>query len=233
VRLEPEFKPILTDDGSTTLLHPRFGVPYSSRHGALTQATELYLKLTETHRHPCPKVLEVGFGLGVNFRVTLQDAMTRGVRLEYLAYEYLPVERRVLETVPLPLTPPAEAVWQGVLEGFAARSSPWVLEGPWGRLELRLEDVSTAVFPDLWASAIYLDPFDPGVNPEPWSPGVLQRLFGAAQPGARLATYSVAGALRRGLEEAGFAVKKVDLRQSLPQARKRFWLQARVPSSRA
>jgi len=237
---------ILTDDGSFTLVHPRFGVTYSSRHGALLQATELYLKLTGTHQHSSPRVLEVGFGLGVNFRVTLQDAINRGVRLAYLSYESLVVSRKVLESVPVALSPRAQAVWQALLEAWPdqqpaerlqqpaeptnPRPAPITLEGEWGSLEIRLEDVTRAGFPGGWATAIYLDPFGADVNPEPWSPQVLQKLYAAAQPGACLATYSVAGPLRRGLEEAGFAVQKVDLREYLPQAKKRFWLRALVLS---
>jgi tRNA U34 5-methylaminomethyl-2-thiouridine-forming methyltransferase MnmC len=228
-----DFKPILTDDGSITLLHPEFGVTYSSRHGARLQATELYLKLTRTHLHPHPRVLEVGFGLGVNFRVTLQDAMGRGAKLEYLAYERFPVSRALLESVPLVLSPRADRVWRELLELFpdTLYPSPLTLEGEWGRLEIRFEDVTVSAFPHGWATAIYLDPFDPVVNPEPWSLEVLRRLGQAAQPGAYLATYSVAGQLRRDLEAAGFDVRRVDLRQRLPEAKKRFWLQALVPSS--
>lgn len=227
------FKPILTDDGSITLLHPEFGVAYASRHGARLQATELYLKLTKSHLHPHPRVLEVGFGLGVNFRVTLQDAINRGTKLEYLTYELFPVSRAVLGAVPVPLSSEAEAVWRAVLKLFpdSPHPSPLTLEGEWGRLEIRFEDVAVAVFPHSWATAIYFDPFDPVVNPEPWSPEVLQRVFKAAQPGAYLATYSVAGQLRRDLEATGFDVQKVDLRQRLPRAKKRFWLQALAPSS--
>ncbi|MBF6594220.1 MAG: tRNA (5-methylaminomethyl-2-thiouridine)(34)-methyltransferase MnmD [Thermaceae bacterium] len=244
---------VLTDDGSFTLVHPRFGVTYSSRHGALLQATELYLKLTGTHQHTSPRVLEVGFGLGVNFRVTLQDAINRGVKLAYLSYESFSVSRKVLESVPVALSPRAEAVWQALLEAWPdqqpaeldqqpaerlqqpveatnPRSAPITVEGEWGSLEIRLEDVTRARFPGGWATAIYLDPFDADVNPEPWSPRVLQKLYAAAQPNACLATYSVAGPLRRGLEEAGFSVQKVDLREYLPQAKKRFWLRALVLS---
>lgn len=228
-----QFQPILTDDGSLTLLHPGFGVTYSSRHGALLQATELYLKLTRTHQHANPKVLEVGFGLGMNFRVALQDAISRDIKLAYLTYELFPVSREVLKSVPLELSPEAEAIWQELLEVWPQLGSPKpvTLKGRWGSLEVRFEDVACARFPRNWVTAIYLDPFDAEVNPEPWSPEVLQELYCAAKPGAVLATYSVAGQLRRDLEEAGFVVQKVDLRQTLPQAKKQFWLQARVPSS--
>ncbi|MCX7784065.1 MAG: tRNA (5-methylaminomethyl-2-thiouridine)(34)-methyltransferase MnmD [Meiothermus sp.] len=213
-----------TEDGSLTLVHPVFGEAYSSRHGAWMQANELYLKQTQTRRHPSPHVLEIGFGLGMNFRATLENCVLRGVPLAYLSYEFLPVSREVLASVEVPLGPQSQPVWAEVLTHWPPHpQAPLTLEGSWGRLEVRLEDVTTANFPARWASAVYLDPFSPEVNPEPWQLPVLRPLFAAMQPGGYLATYSVAGQVRRGLLAAGFFVDKV------PGVGKKAWTQARRP----
>jgi len=211
--LKPNPKPyplLRTDDGSPTLIHPLFGEAYSSRHGAWMQANELYLKLTQTHLHPAPKVLEVGFGLGVNFRATLENCLRRGVRLEYLSYEGFPLSPEVLASIELPLSEASQQIWAHLLARWPARPrGSLCLEGLWGRLEIRFEDVTSARFPVGWATAIYFDPFSPKINPEPWQPSVLEKLFLAASGGARLATYSVAGRFRRDLGAAGFVVRKV------------------------
>lgn len=206
------FERLETADGSSTLVHPRFKEAYSSVHGALTQARKLYLELTRTHLDPRPRVLEVGYGLGVNFRVTLESALSRGVRLEYLSYEFAPVERSLLESVEVPLSDTAREAWGEVLgrwPGPGGPPGPLQLSGNWGRLEIRFEDVVEARLPRGWATAIYLDPFSPAVNPEPWSLEVMRKLHWAAQPGAWLATYSVAGSVRRNLTQAGFEVERV------------------------
>ncbi|MCX8088663.1 MAG: tRNA (5-methylaminomethyl-2-thiouridine)(34)-methyltransferase MnmD [Meiothermus ruber] len=220
------FQPLPTEDGSPTLLHPAFGETYSSRYGAWMQANELYLKLTQTHLHPSPRVLEVGFGLGVNFRATLESCLHRGVSLDYLSYEAFPVSREVLNSVELPLSASAQKIWAGVLEDWPAEPHrPLCLEGAWGRLEVRFEDVTQAFFPAEWATAIYLDPFSPKVNPEPWQPHVLKKLFLAASKGARLATYSVAGGFRRALAASGFVVRRV------PGIGKKAWTVAERPEA--
>jgi len=225
--LRPELKsyrPLQTQDGSLTLVHPVFGEAYSSRHGAWMQANELYLKLTQTHRHPAPRVLEIGFGLGVNFRATLENCLARGVYLEYLSYEGFPVSRGILSAVELPLSAPSQRIWASLLERWPAHpQGSLCLKGPWGRLEVRFEDVTAALFPVGWASAIYFDPFSPRVNPEPWQPRVLEKLFLAASSGARLATYSVSGRFRRDLAATGFAVSKV------PGVGKKAWTLAEHP----
>jgi len=220
------FSVIVTEDGSLTLLHPIFGEAYSSKHGAWMQARELYLKLTQTHLHPNPRVLEIGFGLGVNFRTTLQNTMERGVKLEYLSYELFPVDRSLLESVEVPLGV-AEKIWSELFVRWPyplpSTAHPLSLSGDWGSLEICFGDVTKTDFPLNWASAIYLDPFSPRVNPEPWRPEVLKKLYQSAQAGAYLATYSVAGQFRRDLGRAGFEAVRV------PGVGKRAWTLGQKP----
>ncbi|WP_038056885.1 tRNA (5-methylaminomethyl-2-thiouridine)(34)-methyltransferase MnmD [Thermus amyloliquefaciens] len=201
-----------TQDGTPTLFHPGYGEAYHPRQGALLQARRLYLEKTLTHLHPAPRVLEVGLGLGVNFRVTLESALSRGVRLRYLAVEREPLSPELLAKVRLPL-PLAEEVFEGLLRLWPRER----FSGPWGELWVVFGDVREAPLPRRWATAVYLDPFSPRVNPEPWSLPVLRRLFGATRPLGRLATYSAQGAFRRALKEAGFALHRV------PGVGKREW----------
>ncbi|MGQ9735507.1 MAG: tRNA (5-methylaminomethyl-2-thiouridine)(34)-methyltransferase MnmD [Thermaceae bacterium] len=199
----------LTEDGSPTLYHPFYGEAYHPRQGALRQARLLYLEGTRTHLHPSPRVLEVGFGLGVNFRVSLESAQKRGVRLTYLA-----VEKELLseEVLAFPLGLASDPLFFQILRGL-----PGPVEGAWGRLVLLLGDVRGVELPKGFATAIYLDPFSPKVNPEAWGLEVMKKLWEAALPGARLATYSAAGWVRRNLRRAGFQV------EALPSPWKRSW----------
>jgi tRNA 5-methylaminomethyl-2-thiouridine biosynthesis bifunctional protein len=61
---------------------------------------------------------------------------------------------------------------------------------------------------DAAADAFYLDGFAPARNPEMWTSALFGELARLAAPGATLATYTVAGGVRRGLAEAGFRVEK-------------------------
>ena len=87
-------------------------------------------------------------------------------------------------------------------------------------LHLELGD-AVDVLPTLTAEvdAIYLDGFSPAKNPDLWSPELCRCLHRLAGPGATLATWSVAGAVRRALAGAGFTVEKrpgfADKRQML------------------
>lgn len=202
----------LTDDGTPTFFHPGYGEAYHPRQGALLQARKLYLEKTLTHLHPVPKVLEVGLGLLVNFRVTLESALARGVRLRYLAVEKQPLPPELLAQVSLPLSQ-AEEIFTEILQGWPGER----FVGPWGELRVLFGDVREVPLPRGWATAAYLDPFSPRVNPEAWSLPVLRKLRHALRRGGRLATYSAQGAFRRALKAAGFAPHRV------PGMGKREW----------
>jgi tRNA 5-methylaminomethyl-2-thiouridine biosynthesis bifunctional protein len=74
----------------------------------------------------------------------------------------------------------------------------------------------------LGADAFYLDGFAPDRNPEMWSPAVMKAIARLARPGATLATFSTARAVRDALAAAGFAVEK-----SIGYGRKREMLKGR------
>jgi tRNA 5-methylaminomethyl-2-thiouridine biosynthesis bifunctional protein len=59
---------------------------------------------------------------------------------------------------------------------------------------------------DCW----FLDGFAPSKNPDMWSPSILDQVVRLSKSTATLATYSVAGPVRRHLEAVGFEVQRVD-----------------------
>ncbi len=58
------------------------------------------------------------------------------------------------------------------------------------------------------ADAWFLDGFAPARNADMWRADLLLQVAALSAPGARAATYTVAGAVRRGLTDAGFSVEK-------------------------
>ena len=203
-------------DGSPGVLDERLGEAQHARDGAFTQARELYLRASGTHRHPAPRILELGFGAGLNFAVTLADARRRDAWLDYWALEAHPLPLELLEAVLGRFEP----------EVFAALAPGWGrslrLAGCGFRLRLEIVDVRAWKPPAAWASAVYFDPFSPRTNPEAWERPVLAAMKRALQPGGVLVTYSVARPVREALESLGFRVERLRGR-----GRKRHWLRAR------
>ncbi len=96
-------------------------------------------------------------------------------------------------------------------------------------LDLAVMDAAEALA--RWAGAAdawFLDGFSPALNPGMWSDEILGLVAQRSAPGARAATFTVAGQVRRGLAAAGFAVEK---RPGF--GRKRERLEARFPGASA
>lgn len=78
------------------------------------------------------------------------------------------------------------------------------------------------------ADAWFLDGFSPALNPAMWREEVLDLVARRSASGARAATFTVAGAVRRGLQAAGFEVEKRP-----GHGRKRERLEARLTGEAA
>lgn len=207
-----------------TLTFTDDGVPFSARYddiyhpraGALTQARHVFIGGNDLpgrwQGHERFVVLETGFGLGNNFLATWQawrDDPQRCSRLVFISIEAHPLTRDEL----------AAAHAGSGLPGLAAElHRAWPLLTPNlhtlnfddGRVQLLLAlgDVQ-AWLPELVASvdAFYLDGFAPARNPRMWDQRVCKALSRLAAPGATLATWSAAHALREHLMAAGFNVR--------------------------
>jgi tRNA 5-methylaminomethyl-2-thiouridine biosynthesis bifunctional protein len=202
------------------------GVPYSEAYGDVyhsadggpEQARHVFLSgngLPERWRaRESFTVVETGFGLGLNFLVTCAAFLAderAPAHLHYVSVEKHPFAKRDLAAAlarHAELSPLAEALfaaWPLPLPGFHR------LHLARGRVTLTLlfGDVQ-ALLPRLEAraDAFYLDGFAPEKNPEMWSPAVMTQLARLAAPAATFATWTVSGAVRAALAQAGFAAEK-------------------------
>jgi tRNA U34 5-methylaminomethyl-2-thiouridine-forming methyltransferase MnmC len=207
-----------TGDGSDTLYSVQYGQTYHSTHGAQTEAEHVFLQGTRIkdllQQDKAIRVLEVGFGTGLNFFLTAQLCYQTATPLEYVTLEKQLLSSDTLKCLNhhklSPDVQPEFIVW------LTAQESS-VLPGrlKWSRsgitpliLTLLIGDATRVDIPGPEYDAIYHDPFSPAVNPELWTPAFFTRLYRLLVPGGRLATYSVKGEVRRTLKAIGFEVNK-------------------------
>ncbi|RZI79342.1 MAG: FAD-dependent oxidoreductase, partial [Microbacterium sp.] len=205
------------DDGQP--FSPRFGDIYHSETGALAQTRHVFLggcDLPQAWRGQAQwRVLETGFGLGLNFLATWQawrDDTQRPDLLHFVSIEAFPVSRdellRAAQAQPelLPLAEQLAAQWQGLLPGFHRL----VFEGGRVLLTLCIGDVQAMLreHRHFAADSLYLDGFSPRVNPQMWSPETLKAVARLARPGTRLATWTYARAVRDALVPLGFVLTR-------------------------
>lgn len=176
---------------------------------------------------------ELGFGSGLNIAALLElwrrEKPANG-KLHIFSIEAHPLEReeasRILAHWP-ELGDAAQVLldhWPGRARGFHRVDLP----GFDAVLDLAVMDVVEAL--KAWdgaADAWFLDGFSPALNPAMWRDEVLAAVAARSAPGARAATFTVAGAVRRGLQAAGFEIAK---RPGF--GRKRERLEAWLPGER-
>ena len=207
------------------LHHNAQGVPYSdtfddvyhSTAGGLGQAEQVFLAGNGLpHRwaqQASFTILETGFGLGLNFLTTWakwRDDLQRCKQFYYISVEKFPFSAKDLQDLHQQWPQFAE------LSELLCKQWPPLIAG-WHKLELEhgvtlllLFGDAHDVLPQLQANvdAFYLDGFSPAKNPELWNETIFRQLARVAKAGATLATYTVAGHVRRGLQACGFAVEK-------------------------
>lgn len=163
-------------------------------------------------------IAETGFGSGLNFLLTWQawrENAGSGQRLHFISIEKYPLDAqqlaKALQAWP-ELSELADALldmWPGRLPGqhrISLDSGKVVLDLWWEDAAAALTDLCAhGPLVDAW----YLDGFAPARNASMWQPEIFTSMAQLSRPGATLATYTAASAVRRGLEGAGFSLRKV------------------------
>ncbi len=187
-----ELRRVRTDDGSWTYLHPGHGASYRSLRGARSESGHVFLEGSGLLEVPEPewRVLELGFGTGLNFAVTAEAARRAGKRLRYEVFEseLLPAE---LWEVP--------SEWRGLTP-----DEPLTVDGC--TLYLRPFEWQQADPEIKEAQAYYHDPFGPRVSPDCWGEEVFRWALRALALDGALATYGASTAARRAMHRAGLSV---------------------------
>lgn len=192
-----------------------FGDIYFSIDGGLDETRAVFLRGCDLPQgwqdRDVYTVAELGFGSGLNFLATVQawyESRAKG-RLHFISVEGFPFQRedlaRALAHFPelSDYAAPLIEQWPGPVKG--------VHRCHFGPVTLTL--IHDAVTPalaeqDFRADSWFLDGFSPAKNPDMWSSAVMAEVARLSAPDARLASFTVAGAVRQALQAAGFEVER-------------------------
>ena len=87
-----------TADGSATLFVPELDEHYHSVKGALTESSHIFIDMgLKTSAAPSPRILEIGFGTGLNALLTLIEAEKSGRQVHYTGIELYPLPWETVE----------------------------------------------------------------------------------------------------------------------------------------
>ncbi len=186
----------------------QFDDPYFSLQNGLEETRHVFLAGNDLPQRFTPgfHIAELGFGTGLNMLTAWSEWELSGQTglLRFTSFEAFPMAQdemaRALQAFP-ELKPWSDRFltnWDGrtcdlktlkleFVEGDARQTLPaWRGE----------------------ANAWFLDGFSPSKNPELWEQDLLRQVATHTAPDGTAATYTAAGFVRRGLEEAGFTVTR-------------------------
>ncbi|WP_417453480.1 bifunctional tRNA (5-methylaminomethyl-2-thiouridine)(34)-methyltransferase MnmD/FAD-dependent 5-carboxymethylaminomethyl-2-thiouridine(34) oxidoreductase MnmC [Kiloniella sp.] len=157
---------------------------------------------------------ETGFGTGLNFLTTWKEwkkTSRPDQHLTFVSVEGFPLSRTQLQKSLKP--------WDELGENRDAliKAYPDLSPG-FHTLEFERDNVTLILlFGDVkevltcfsgQADAWFLDGFAPKKNPDMWNAEVYELLAAKSKSGAKLASFTAAGHVRRGLEDAGFKIER-------------------------
>lgn len=229
----PETVPSTTDSPDTpsrpAAIRWQDGLPFSqqyddvyfSRDNGLAETRHVFIhhnRLEE--RWPALQgdhftIAETGFGTGLNFLCAWQQWLQQApghARLHFVSCEKHPLSAADLQQA-LDIWPELKAFSAQVIEQYHSLSAGMhrlIFEHGRVTLTLLIGDASE-MLAQLHASvdAWFLDGFAPARNPDMWQPALFSQMARLSHRQTTFATFTSAGMVKRGLQEAGFKVEKV------------------------
>ncbi|MEO6883887.1 MAG: tRNA (5-methylaminomethyl-2-thiouridine)(34)-methyltransferase MnmD [Bacteroidia bacterium] len=200
-----------TEDGSHSIFVPALNERYHSFHGAIAEAKHVYIQngLDYFEDEKQLKILEIGFGTGLNAYLTLLNSKSKNQEIHYTSLEPFPLEEKIYTQLNYPeilVKTDAEKLFFQILHSSEWNNPQKITTGfTLLKLNKSVMDFETSEKFNL----IYFDAFAPEIQPEMWTKEVFEKLFLYMTPSAALLTYCAKGSVKRTLKEVGFNVENL------------------------
>ena len=204
---------ITTSDGSKTIQIEDWDEQYHSIHGAIQESQHVYVNTGLHHflKLYNPKelrILEIGFGTGLNAFLTALESGQQGVEIHYEGVEAYPVEADELSQ--LNYAARIAANQQHLFDSLHKLS--------WEELHSITSNFSLKKRQQFFSELsdensfdlIYFDAFGARVQPELWTESIFKSMYRALKNKGVLVTYSAKGSVRRAMQTAGFLVERLE-----------------------
>ena len=201
---------IQTRDGSHSLYNPALDETYHSHHGALQESQYVFIRMgldawLEQHKGADSlRILEIGFGTGLNALLALQWAQQKEVKIHFTTLEPYPVSLDVASQLNYP------QLTEGAKDFLRLHEAAWeedVLLYPHFILHKKQQKLEEVNLPEGLYDVIFFDAFAPSKQPELWEKAMLEKVISCMAPRALLTTYCAKGQLKRDLRTAGLQVE--------------------------
>ena len=203
---------VITKDGSHTVALANMGVTYHSLHGAIQESQHVFIEAGLNYfldRNPQEqtRILEVGFGTGLNALLSLIVSEQKHRALHYTAIDLYPLDTDFINSLNYTtiLNRP------DLVETFAKMHiAEWEKEiSVNSNFVLHKKKLAANQAKEGTFDLIYFDAFAPGFQPELWTEEVFKGIYSRLSGNGLLVTYCSKGSARRAMQAAGFSVEKL------------------------
>jgi tRNA U34 5-methylaminomethyl-2-thiouridine-forming methyltransferase MnmC len=203
---------ITTSDGSHSLINTQLNETYHSTHGAVQESIHVFIKnglefFQQIKRSTEIKILEVGFGTGLNALLTLQYSLALPIKIQYESLEAFPVDQQTVSQLNYPKTinfPEAETYFKQLHKANWDDQNVVTDSFTLFKRHVKIQDIDLGVEKfDL----IYFDAFAPSKQPEMWELPILKKIEQSLKSRGVFVTYCAKGQLKRDLKTLGLIVE--------------------------
>jgi len=203
-------KIIKTSDGSDTIYNSELNETYHSLHGSVNESNVVYIKngiefYLDQNRKKNIKILEIGFGTGLNFLLTYIFLEKRKEKILYHTLEPFPLPNDIIKKLNY-----IKKVGDKYLEIFQLSHSTESnkINNLSDRIEFvksknLLEEIKLKDNYDI----IFYDAFAPSKQPSIWKKENLEKIYSHMNYDSILVTYCSSGQFKRDLKLIGFRVE--------------------------
>lgn len=200
----------ITEDGSHTLFIPSLDETYHSSHGAIQESMHVFIAAGLKYiKNKEIKILEVGFGTGLNAFLTLLEANKSETSINYISLEAFPLEMSLVKqlnyTSELKLEGNVVALYNRLHEVEWESLQHITNEFKLKKLKIKLDCFKASEKFDI----IYFDAFAPQFQPEMWTVNVFEKMYNCLNNNGVLVTYCAKGIVKRALKEVGFKIESI------------------------
>lgn len=197
-----------TADGSRTLFVPELDEHYHSVKGALTESQHIFINMgLRASQEPVPRILEIGFGTGLNALLTLQYAEANLRDIRYTSLERYPLPLHIVNEMDYTSLVPYDTA-EYFLPLHTSPWNQWAYISPFFRLRKVETDFTTLPLTEEY-DLVYFDAFAPEKQPEMWTPQIFEHIYSHLSFRGILVTYCAKGEVRRMLQAAGFSIERL------------------------
>jgi len=201
----------LTSDGSKTLFNEKVGEHYHSRHGALQESKHVFLNtgmryFLEKSGIKRVKILEVGFGTGLNFLITADFCSANNIQLNYTGIEAYPLTTEIIENTGYK-NYISHNLWDSFTKQYKEAQKSEVKIDTSCTLKIEHEKMLDFNSIELF-DVLYFDAFASVHQPEMWNAESLSHICKFLKPGGVFVTYAITGDLKRTMKSLGFEIEK-------------------------